>query len=367
MSQAFHGGRLVDAEREFGLTRDQFIDFSSNLNVFAPSVSAGEWECWVSHVGHYPEADLEMLRHRLAEFYRVSSDYVLPTSGASEALYLAARLFAGRKVAIVEPGFSDYSRSFDTVNCECTHVILPQTHWFEPIEKWDHMLEPFDVVVLGNPNNPTGSLQRQAGFTRLFGETRQRSKSWVIDEAFLEFIEHAENETLLSVIEEFPSLIVVRSLTKSWCIPGLRLGFLATAGSMDRLRRMQPPWSVNSLAENWSNAFLTDERRAELSLSLESLRSEKRRFAKQLSGIPGIRLHCGAANFLLLELVNESLKAGTLYKELGRRGLLVRVCDSFRGMPRGHFVRIAVRTAIENDRLVRELSALCEHQIRRVA
>jgi threonine-phosphate decarboxylase len=367
VSQAFHGGRLLDAEREFGLPRDQFIDFSTNLNVFAPSVPAGQWEHWVSHIGHYPEAHLQMLRHRFAEFYGVSSDCVLPTSGASEALYLAARLFAGRKVAIVEPGFSDYSRSFDTVNCECAHVVLPQAIWFEPIEKWAHMLEPFDVVVLGNPNNPTGSLQRLADFTRLFEETRRRSKSWIIDEAFLEFAEHAENETLLSVIEKFPSLIVVRSLTKSWCIPGLRLGFLATAGSMDRLRRMQPPWSVNSLAEKWSNAFLIDERRAELSLSFESLRNEKRRFAKQLSEIPGIRLHCGAANFLLLELVNELLEGETLYKELGHCGLLVRVCDSFRGMARGRFVRIAVRTAIENDRLVRELSAFCEPKIRRVA
>jgi threonine-phosphate decarboxylase len=367
VSQAIHGGRLLNAEREFGLPHDQFIDFSSNLNVFAPSVSAGQWEGWISHIGHYPEADLEMLRHRLAEFYRISSDCVLPTSGASEALYLAARLFAGRKVAIVEPGFSDYSRSFDTVNCECAHVILPQTIWYEPIEKWAHMLEAFDVVVLGNPNNPTGSLQQLADFTRLFEKTRQRSKSWIIDEAFLEFTEHAENETLLSVIEKFPSLIIVRSLTKSWRIPGMRLGFLATAGSMDRLRRMQPPWSVNSLAEKWSNAFLIDGRRAELSLSFESLRSEKRRFARQLSAIPGIRLHCGSANFLLLELVDELLQAGTLYKELGHRGLLVRVCDSFRGMARGRFVRIAVRTAVENDRLARELSALCESKIRRVA
>src|SRR5262249_17198383 len=149
------------------------------------------WEGWVSHISHYPEADLEMLRLRLAEFYRISSDYVLPTSGASEALYLAARLFAGCKVAIIEPGFSDYSRSFDTGNCECAHVILSQAIWFEPIEKWAHRLEPFDVVVLGNPNNPTGSFQRLTALTRLLGERWQRSKSWVIDEAFLEFVEDA--------------------------------------------------------------------------------------------------------------------------------------------------------------------------------
>jgi threonine-phosphate decarboxylase len=136
---------------------------------------------------------------------------------------------------------------------------------------------------------------------------------------------------------------------------------------MDRLRRMQPPWAVNGLAEAWSEAFLVDERRGELALSLEALRIEKQRFAKQLNEVPGIRLHCGAANFVLVELAGELLEARTLYKELGRRGLLVRVCDSFRGMARGRFVRLAVRTSHENDRLVRELADLCEQKIRRVA
>jgi len=367
VSQALHGGRLSDAEREFGLARDQFIDFSSNLNVFAPSISAVEWESWATQIARYPETDSEALRHRVAAFYRVGVEHVLPTSGATEGLYLAARLFAGCKVAIIEPGFSDYSRSFDAVACERRHVTLPRALWFEPIEKWAHFLEPFDVVVIGNPNNPTGSFQRKAGFIRLFGKRWQRPKSWVIDEAFLEFVEDAENETLLPVVEEFPSLLIVRSLTKSWRIPGLRLGFLVTAGSIDRLRRMQPPWTVNGLAEAWSETFLVNERRAELALSLEALRIEKRRLAKQLNEVPGIRCHCGAANFLLVELSSGLLEAQTLYKELGQRGLLVRVCDSFRGMAPGRFVRLAVRTSTENDRLVRELSVLCEQKMRRIA
>jgi threonine-phosphate decarboxylase len=367
VSQAVHGGRLLDAERKFGSPREQFIDFSSNLNVFAPAVSAIQWGRWASRIGIYPEADSEVLRHRLAGFYCINSNCVLPTSGASEALYLAARLFAGCKVAIVEPGFSDYSRSFEMLNCECAHITLTQAMWFEPIGKWAHRFEPFDVIVLGNPNNPTGSLQRRDDFTCLFKDSWRRSKSWVIDEAFMELIDEPDDQTLLPVIERFPSLIVVRSLTKSWCIPGLRLGFLATAGPIDQLRRMQPPWSVNSLAESWSEIFLTDAYRKKLARSLELLRIEKQRFAKQLSGIPGIRLYIGSANFLLLELVSELLEAGNLYEELGRRRLLVRVCDSFRGMPRARFVRVAVRTAMENDRLVRELRALCELKIRRIA
>jgi threonine-phosphate decarboxylase len=367
MSQSFHGGRLLDAEREFGLPRDQFVDFSSNLNVFAPTVSTFEWDRWRSEIARYPEADSDRIRHRLGEFYGLDSNYVLPTSGASEALYLAARLFAGRKVAIIEPCFGDYSRSFDAVDCERVHVTLPRSMWFEPVEKWVRFLEPFDVVVFGNPNNPTGSLQRRADLMHLFEERRQRPKSWIVDEAFMEFVEDADSETLLSVIECFPSLIVLRSLTKSWRIPGLRFGFLSTAGSMDRLREMQQPWSINSLVEAWSKAFLVAEYRAEFAHSFEALRIEKQRFAKQLNAIPGIRLHLGAANFLLLELISELLDGQNIYNELGRRGLLVRVCDSFRGMAHGRFVRIAVLTAAENDRLIRELSALCEQRMRRVA
>jgi threonine-phosphate decarboxylase len=183
----------------------------------------------------------------------------------------------------------------------------------------------------------------------------------------MEFVEEAHSETLLSVIERFPSLIVLRSLTKSWRIPGLRFGFLSTAGSMERLREMQQPWSMNSLVEAWSKTFLVAEYRAEFAHSFEALRIEKQRFATQLNEIPGIRLHFGAANFLLLELISELLDAENLYSELGRRGLLVRVCDSFRGMTHGRFMRVAVLTAPENDRLVRELSALCEQKIRRVA
>ena len=119
MSQAFHGGRLLEAEREFGLPRDQFVDFSSNLNVFAPSISTVEWQRWAGEIGRYPEADPATLCNSLAEFYGLDHNYILPTCGASEALYLAARLFTGHKVAIIEPGFSDYSRSFETVDCDC--------------------------------------------------------------------------------------------------------------------------------------------------------------------------------------------------------------------------------------------------------
>jgi threonine-phosphate decarboxylase len=113
--------------------------------------------------------------------------------------------------------------------------------------------------------------------------------------------------------------------------------------------------------------FLVKEQYAELRRTLEELREAKAAFEAQLQSIPGIRVYPAAANFLLVELVDHSLEANELYQQLGRRGVLVRVCDSFRGLAKGRFIRVAVRTRPENERLVAELSAICGKLLRSVA
>jgi threonine-phosphate decarboxylase len=367
LSQDFHGGQVTAAAQEFGLSHRSILDFSSNLNVLAPKVSSATWEQWAAEIVRYPEPDAGTLRRRLAQLYRLESDYILPTAGAIEGLYLAARLFAGRSVAVIEPGFSDYSRSFATVDCDLRHLILPPERWHAPARQWADLLEPFDVVVLGNPNNPTGSMQLRNELRQIFEKNWGRPKHWIVDEAFMEFAACHDEQTLLPVIHEFPSLIVLRSLTKSWRIPGLRLGFLATAGPIERLRKMQPPWSINAVVQAWGKRFLLEEHHGQLLRTLEELREVKHEFEVQLRTIPGLCLYPAAANFLLVELVDRSLDADSLYQQLGRRGLLIRVCDSFRGLAKGRFIRLAVRTRSENKRLAAELSAVCAKLIRRAA
>ncbi len=369
MSQAFHGGRLSEAAREFGLSEDAFIDFSSNINVLAPVVPPADWEEWRAEITRYPEADAGSLRDQLACLHGVNADHILPTGGAIEALYLAARLFARRKIGIIEPAFSDYHRAFQAADCEPERIALPQEMWHAPISAWEHLLDPFDVVVLGNPNNPTGALQTRKQWLVLLEKPWPCPKTWLLDEAFIEFVANYEQETLLPILSEHRSLIVLRSLTKSWRIPGLRLGFLATSSAawMERLRTMQPPWSINAVAQAWSAECLTSAKHAQLLAGLREFPKTKNRFEVGLSRIAGLRVYPSAANFLLVELLDSSLDASRIYRELGRRGLLVRVCDSFYGMPKGRFIRLAVRTEEENNVLARELTAICIALKRRAA
>jgi threonine-phosphate decarboxylase len=356
MSQAFHGGRVQQAAKEFGLPPESLIDFSSNVNVLAPAVRADDWAPWRSEIYRYPEpVDLSQ---RLASYYQISTEHLLPTAGAIEALYLSARLFTGRKVAVLEPAFSDYARAFGSVPCSLERVLLPPDLWGSPSKVWADWLEPFDVVVLGNPNNPTGAFQNLVELIALFDRPWSRPKHWIIDEAFIEFVTDFERETLLSRLADYPSLIVLRSLTKSWRIPGLRLGFLATAGPMQELQRMQAPWNINGVVNAWAKQYLHEDRRPEYLASFRLTADLRAHLQKRLQSIPGITVHPSATNFLLLELTDASLDANRIYFELGRRGILVRLCDSFHGMPKGRFLRVAVRTAAENEQLTQALSAI---------
>jgi threonine-phosphate decarboxylase len=357
MSQAFHGGGIQQAAERFGLPVECFVDFSSNVNVLAPAVAAVDWERWLTEIYRYPEP--RDLSQRLASFYDTRAEHVLPTAGAIEALYLSARLFAGSKIAVVEPGFSDYARAFRSVPCSVERILLTPDLWGSSVREWADRLDRFDVVVLGNPNNPTGTFQSLADLATLFDRHWTRPKHWIVDEAFIEFVTGFKDETLLSRLADYPSLIVLRSLTKSWRIPGLRFGFLATAGPIRELERMQPPWSINGIVHAWAREFLREEHRTEYSASLRTLVKFGHDLEASLRLIPGIKVHPSSANFVLLELTDPAFDADRIYVGLGCRGILVRVCDSFYGMPKGRFLRVAVRTASENQRLVDVLSETC--------
>ncbi len=363
MSQAFHGGRMAEAALEFGIPMEQLIDFSSNINPFASPISEDSWGEWKKEVGRYPEADAMSLQRQLADLYQVSAECLLPTSGGTEALYLVARLFSDKKVGIIEPAFSDYGRAFVAGGQTPHHVALTLNLWAEPITAWADYLSRFDVIVIGNPNNPTGSFQSRENFQSIWNSSSFASKFWIIDEAFIEFVPHADRETLL--LDLFSNVIVLRSLTKSWALPGLRLGFAATSNPswMQRLREMQPPWSINSLAQIWAKEFLTCENHKYLQTGLLALQEVKLRFVERLRRNSNIRVHPSVANFLLLELCQLKTDSATLYHRLGQRGLIVRRCDSFHGLPKGRFIRVAVKTEHDNNLLVSALEEICREDV----
>ena len=384
---ALHGGRIQEAARRFNRPVSSFVDFSSNMNVFAPRIPEDAWARWREEATRYPEDD--DLQARLAALYQVPAECVLPTAGAIEGIYLAARLF--RTAAVPAPAFGDYKRAFQAAGATvftappASAILLAQNSpevpgtgshpKFHPDATAEPpgstpIISPSDdtdteyrtalslpaaafpatgALILGNPNNPSGELLSVNTLLELARQTANAGTALLVDEAFIEFA--APEESLLPWLAQHPHVIVFRSLTKCWNIPGLRLGFVATANPawMRQMHAMQPPWSVGGITAAWARENLTPQRHREMLASLAPFAKLREDFQNTLrTAVPGIAVHPASANFFLVELTDPRLEANALFARLAERGYLVRVCDSFQGLEKGRFIRLAVRSAEEN-------------------
>lgn len=332
MSQATHGGNVEEFCRRYGFAEADVLDFSSNLNWFLPEMGDSDWLRLKSSVSAYGEAEAANVAHRIAEVFGYEPDQVLPTAGSIEAIYLAAQLFRDRRIAIGVPGFSDYERAFAGAS------VRPWT-----LQPDDEVLDWADVIVFGSPNNPTGL---RSSIDQL--QEYWRDKIWLVDETFVEFSKDAPTAPR-------EDTILFRSLTKSWRIPGLRLGFALTANEMWKreMAQAQPPWSVSALAQAWSREHLTEKSRAKVNAAIDLQRTERNRFQSILAALDGVTVLSSDANFFLIELPQH--RAAEIRDHLAGEGILVRTCDDFRSLEDRPLLRLAVRKADENDRLTKAL------------
>ncbi len=364
-----HGGNLLQAAEAFGLPAESLIDFSSNMNVFLQSTPHESWLSWHVEIERYPDPDAMQIKNRIAQIYGINQKNILPTAGGIEALYLAARLFTGKKVAVIEPAFSDYHRAFAWTDNRIERIVIPSDEWVVPITQLLEKHPVSDVMILGNPNNPTGVLQQRELLVEALKKAHAKNQVWIIDEAFIDFTEEGDRNSLIDELTRFSNLILIRSLTKYRRIPGLRLGFLCSSNQhwMERLRTMQPPWSINNIAQTWAREFLTHEENSKARRSLSDLSRLRDQLTSDLKSIEGFRVYPSSTNFLLIELPEPGPIASEIYRLLGQKGILIRVCDSFFGLPAGKFIRISVRTEMENRMLIKHLHEIYSQMTEEVA
>jgi histidinol-phosphate aminotransferase len=267
---------------------------------------------------------------------------VVPLNGAAEAFWLLAQVLRPQLAVVVAPSFTEPEAALQATGQRVQHV------WRDP----DHFhLDPAavpaeaDLVVTGNPNNPTGTLDPAA----LLAGLARPGRVLVVDEAFMEFT--ADEAESLAGRRDLPGLVVVRSLTKLWGLAGIRAGYLlAPPQTANLLRAARQPWSVNSLACAALAAW-ADEGAEHAAHLIERLTATRERLAAALAALPGVRVWSSAANFLLLQVMDgPAVLAG-----LAARGIAVRPCHSFPGLTANH-LRIAVRDGVDNQRLVDALA-----------
>ena len=346
-----HGGNLNRLARLAGRAPDEILDFSANINPLGPP----EWlrpviSRHVSELVHYPDPEAAGLVAAAARRYGVSPDEILAGNGSTELLYLLAQAAGLPRALIPVPSYTDYARAARLAGMDAIEAPLSGEDGFalDPARLAPLLAAEPAAVFVGRPNNPTG---RVCGAPPLRALAEAHPDSlFIVDEAFGDFVEDFESLTA----RRPPNVAVLLSLTKIFAVPGLRLGCAAANPELvRRVRELQAPWSVNTLAQAVGEAALKDE--DYIARSRELVRREREALSAGLREIPGLTVIPGAANFLLARLAPPLPDADALAQRLlAEDGIAIRTCRDFRGLDARYF-RVAVRTAPENERLIAAL------------
>jgi threonine-phosphate decarboxylase len=357
MNQPTHGGNVYKAAQEQRVPVEQIIDFSASINPLGPPAAVlRAIRSALKQIVHYPDPDCRQLRHELAQRCGLDPDMILVGNGSSELIHLLPRALRIRSALIIGPTFEEYARALLQAGSVVQYIHAQREQRFRPplqavLERLSAKRSKFDAVFLCNPNNPTGQVMNRRALGML-AEVVERQQGWlIVDEAF---IDYCHEQSVVSLLNEHPRMVVLRSLTKFYAMPGLRIGYLlGTSKVLGLVKERQPPWSVNSLAQEASCAGLQDEVYAKKSRVF--MENERSCFVRGLRSLSGLQVYSSAANFILIGLPAWT-SAGEVTDRLDFERLLVRDCSPFPGLT-AQMIRVAIRTAKENQRLLTALSA----------
>ena len=346
-----HGGNVYD----FSPVK-AWLDFSANINPLGLSAAVREAIIGnLPQIVNYPDPDAKELIRAISRRYHAKKENIVLGNGATELFYLVFFALRLPTVLIYAPAFSEYERA--ALAAKTAPVFLPLSksdNFALPVRRTIDEVAKGTAIIFGNPNNPTGTLAA-ADIRDEILTAAQKSGSWIIvDESFLDFIgERGTELSFMPFVEKYPRLVVVRSLTKFYAVPGLRLGFaVASAGFAAEMNAAKDVWNVNLLAQAAGVAALNDEEYA--AATVKFVAEEKDYLERKLGSLAGLKVYPPTVNFILLE-ITSSKTAGEVAAKMREEGILVRDCGNYRALS-DKFMRVAVRSRSENEMLVEKLA-----------
>ena len=323
------------------------IDFSVSVNPLGmPEAVEAAMHRAVKMCGRYPDIEAEELKRSVSAMLGVPKEYLLFGNGASELLMAVVRGIQPKRTVIPVPSFYGYEYAAKAAESEIIYYEMKQKNGFGLAEDlYAALTEETDLLFLANPNNPTGRLTDTEELRRLLHYCENKGIFVVLDECFIEF--SGSGYSMLSEIEEFGHLLLLRAFTKIFAMPGVRLGYAICrdAGIRGKIEEQLPEWNLSCFAQEAGRVcaaqmdFLTET---------EKYVEKERQFLEEELNKKGYEVFPSEANFILV------YSGEPLYERLLEKGILIRDCGNFRGLRPG-FYRIAVKGRKENEILLRGL------------
>ena len=344
LSDRVHGADTKASSKMLNIDESEIIDFSSNVNIFTSQI---DFQAIFSNItttlNKYPDINYEELRNTLSNIYNVKSSNIIPGNGATELIYLIMKLPQIEKIGIFHPTFCEYERAAKISGknpVDLSFDLLKQ----ENEALLQNAIEDLDMVVICNPNNPTGEIKN---LSKLIDIANKNSTLVFVDETFIDFTDNKEY-SMLGQINNYNNVIILKAITKFYAMPGARLGYIFTSNEnlIDMLWQYKEPWTINVFAEQLVKHLQTE---IITSKTHYYYKDEIKRLISIYEDM-NVKTKQSVTNYLLLRLPTGF--SGTAIKAvlLKNYKLLIRTCTDFRGLD-DTYIRIAIKDSKSNTLL----------------
>ena len=352
-----HGGNIYKFQRE---GKRDILDYSSNINPLGVPESLKEAiKNNFDVLEKYPDINYVELRESIGKYNGVSRENIIVGNGATEVLFLYMKALAPKRALIVSPTFAEYERALKNIDSEIDYFSLDEIreenkNYFDlDIERLKKESINFDLVVLCNPNNPTGNFLELEKIKDLNEFLEKNGTKLFIDECFIEFIAKWENKT--SKLLRNKNIFILRALTKYFALPGIRLGYGISFDKdlIDKINSIREPWTVNAFADLAGKVILDDKEY--MKKTDRWIIEERKNFVEKLKEIKEVEVFETYSNFILLKL--KTLTSEEFVKKMLDRGILVRDAKNFKFLNE-KYVRIAIKDVEKNRKFINKIKNL---------
>ena len=342
-----HGGRMLSIAERYKKSPEDFIEFSASMNPIEMDLKEVILNS-LDKIRYYPDNNYAMLKSAISSLHAVAKENICVGNGSVEMIrnFSHALLKRGDKILIPEPTFEEYEYNGRIFGAEPIFI------GYGKFEELDKILPDIKIFFLCNPNNPTGRLIKKREMKRIMDICIENDCYLFVDEAFIEL--SSPSESLVKEASDEEKLFVLRSLTKCFSIPGLRVGYgIGDEAIVEKMEELRLPWDIGCIEEEVA-CYLLKEGESFLEISRDYIREEREWVGKRLSKL-GLRPLKSDTNFLMVNV--EPFSSKDLSEELIEKGIIVRDCSSFRSLKEG-YMRIAIRKREDNIRLLDALKGI---------
>ncbi|MFR8529668.1 MAG: threonine-phosphate decarboxylase CobD [Anaeromassilibacillus sp.] len=348
-----HGGDVYSARQKM---KQEPLDFSANINPMGmPPGAVRAAADALQQCTQYPDPLCRELRVALAAYEGIPAEQIVCGNGAADLIFRIVAATHPQRALLLEPTFAEYEQALRSMDCSIAYFPLQESEGFVLPEAFLQQLTPeINLLFLCNPNNPTGRTVSPALLQEIWKRCEEAGILLVVDECFNEFLEHPEQNTLKGVLKTGANSVILKAFTKSFAMPGLRLGYgLCGNGDLaERIFSCGQPWGVSIPAQAAGVAALQEQGYLERMRRL--IQTERRWLSENLARL-GLCVFPSEANYILFRTETEI----SLRERMEQRGVLIRACGNYRGLD-DRYYRIAVRGHDENERLIAALKCALE-------